>query len=396
MSKKRKISIRRVLQALITLVVVTGSVLAILSASEIQDNKKLSGIDIQIKNKRFGFVDETEVKNLLLNSRHIDIATTSIKKLDIRQMEAIINANPWIANAQLYIDNKRVLHVNVRQRVPVARLFERNGNSYYLDHTLKAMPLSDRYVHYTTVVTNVPVLKDDSFGNALRAQIVALVQHVEKDTFWNAQVSQIIVSDDTTGFELVPVLGEHRILFGDTTLMQQKFDHLFAFYRKVLNRIGWNKYQVLDLRFNGQIVASPALPWKKPKDNTMGNINWVNSIISAEPKETAQPDTPMRVTMHTALAKAAPEYKEPANAVKATAPVQAHPEEATAKQEITVAKAKTKPGVKDNLPKAPVQNVLKAAPGKTTKKPAVKTTDKEVPTKNTQEERTPKYIYQGK
>lgn len=402
MSTKRKISVRRIMQAVVTLVVVTGSVLAILSASQIQDKAKLAGIDIRIKNEQFGFIDKEEVKNQLLNNRHIDIAKTSMKKLDIRQMEDIMNANPWIANAQLYIDNKHVLHVNITQRVPVARLFERNGNSYYLDHTLRSMPLSDKYIHYTTVVTNVPELKDDSFATALKAQVVALVKHVEHDSFWNAQVSQIIVTDDTTGFELVPILGEHRILFGDTNNMQQKFDHLLAFYKKVLNRIGWNKYQVLDVRFNGQVVASPALPWKKPQDNIMGNMNWVNSIIAAEPKATESdtPRTPMPATVNAVAAK--PEVKPiPVPAVQKPVAVAPQPQPAkpvVPKQNTTVTAAK--PVVKGKVEKPivkPVQRTVRASTEEkqTVTKPIEQPKKEIKPKEEKKEETTPKYIYKG-
>jgi len=406
MSTKRKISVRKILQTLVTLIVVAGTVFAILSASKVQDNTKLAGIDIRIKNERYGFIDKNEVKNMLLNSRHIDLAKTSIKKLDVRQMESIISANPWIANAQLYVDAKHVLHVNITQRVPVARLFERNGNSYYLDHTLKSMPLSDRYIHYTTVVTNVPELRDDSTGRALKGQIVALVQHVEKDSFWNAQVSQIIVADDTLGFELVPILGEHRIQFGDTSNMQEKFDHLFAFYTKVLNRIGWNKYQVLDLRFNGQVVASPALPWKKPKDNTMGDINWVKSLIEADIK-TAESDTPripVQATVNALLTKAEAKPAPQAAATVQTTP----PPVETKKPEVKKVEVKqataSLPPPKPEKPKTVKPAIVQPQKKQQTAPQAAKKAtiaikpeagNKQTKTETKKQETTPKYIYQG-
>lgn len=398
MSTKRKISVRRIMQAVITLVVVTGSVLAILSASQIQNKTKLAGIDIRIKNEQFGFIDKDEVKAQLLSNRHIDLTKTSMKKLDIRQMEEILNASPWIEHAQLYVDNKHVLHVNITQRVPMARLFEKNGNSYYLDHTLRSMPLSDKYIHYTTVVTNVPELKDDSFATAFKAQVVALVKHIEHDSFWNAQVSQIIVTDDTTGFELVPILGEHRILFGDTSNMQQKFDHLLAFYKKVLNRIGWDKYQVLDVRFNGQVVASPALPWKKPQDNTMGNMNWVNSIIAAEPKaaESDTPSTPVPATVNALQAKTEVKVAPPAPKPVVTNPQPAKP--AATKQ--TVVAKDIRPVLKEKIEKPVAKHETRNAhPPAEKKKPVVKPVEqqkKETKPKETKkEEKAPKYLYQG-
>jgi cell division protein FtsQ len=213
----------------------------------------------------------------------------------VHQLESVLDANPWVADAQVYVDAQQKLHVWITQRVPVARLFEQNGNSYYLDQTLKAMPLSSKYSHYTTVVTNVPVLKDDSLSNVLKAQLVSLVKFIDKDSFWNAQVSQVIMTDDKK-FELVPVLGNHRILFGDTTLMDDKFSNLFSFYKKVLNRIGWDKYETLDVRYAGQVVASPALEWKKPADKMMSNMDWVKSIIGNEEKPAESDTTDIVIT----------------------------------------------------------------------------------------------------
>src|SRR6202007_1988325 len=114
------------------------------------------------------------------------------------------------------------------------------------------MPLSRNYVYYTTVVTNVPGINNDSVGWSLRQQIVDLVNTIQADSFWCAQVSQVIVDSNAT-FELVPVLGDQRIIFGDTSRMKDKFNNLFLFYKNVLNRIGWDKYETLDLRFKGQV-----------------------------------------------------------------------------------------------------------------------------------------------
>jgi hypothetical protein len=289
MDRKRKISAIKILQLVVTVVVVTACVVAITASSNVQVDKKVKGVKINITNARYHFIDEQQVKDILLNDRHININALSINKIDLNKMERIIISNPWVERAQVYIDNKRVMHVNVSQRVPVARLFETDGNSYYLDETLKTMPLSDKYSHYATVVTNVPSLQNDSLGTSIKAQIVAMVKHIDKDTFWRAQVSQLIWAG-VDNFEIEPVLGNQRILIGDTSRLDEKFNNLFAFYKKVLNRIGWDKYEMLDVRYAGQVVASPALAWNKPKDNSMSNLNWVKTIIGED--KVTESDTP--------------------------------------------------------------------------------------------------------
>jgi cell division protein FtsQ len=283
--KKRKISIRKIVQLFVTIVVTAGCIVAVLSASKIQDNRVVRDMQIHIRNKKScGFLDEQQVKDILINSRHISLKETPITQLNIRNMEAIMRSNPWIATSEVHVDNTGTLHVLIEQRVPAFRVFEQDGNSYYIDTTLKTLPLSDQYTHYTAVVTNVPELKEDSTGKSLKVQIMKMVQAISADTFWNAQVSEIKLADDLT-FELVPVLGDHRIIMGDTSRIGEKLNHVFNFYKQVLNRIGWNKYQVVNASYRGQIVATPSLPWKPPKDKAMSNMNWVKSIMGSTPPD---------------------------------------------------------------------------------------------------------------
>ncbi|MCD6012182.1 MAG: hypothetical protein K0Q79_2044 [Flavipsychrobacter sp.] len=282
--KKRKISIRKILQMLLTLVVTSCCIVAIISASKIESEKVLKSVAIHYNNcKKYHSVEEQEILDLAITNRNIDITRTPASRLDIHGMEKTIMNNPWIANAQMFIDNERILHMYVTQRIPVVRVFQQNGASYYMDTTMSIIPLSANYIYYSTVVTNVPEIKTDSISWAVRKDIISLVRTIHSDSFWSAQISHVIV-DSPGMYELVPVLGDHKILFGNALNAREKFDNLFAFYKNVLNRIGWDKYQLLDVRFAGQVVASPSLPYSGPVDKAVNTINWVNSIIETEAK----------------------------------------------------------------------------------------------------------------
>ena len=284
MKEKRKISVRKVLQVFLTVVVSLGCLIAIVSASRIEDAKKLSGVAVHIKNdKKYHFIEEKEIMDLAINNRDVDVMNTPMSQLDIKGMEQVIASDPWVAGVQVFIDNDKVLHMHVTQRVPIARIFQQDSKSYYMDGSLSIMPLSENYVYYTTVVTNVPELNNDSAGWAMKKEIAKLVSTIQQDTFWSAQISQVIA--DTAGtFVLMPVLGDQKILLGDTSRMKDKLDDLFAFYKNVLNRIGWDKYETLDLRFKGQVIASPSMPYSGPVDKAVSAMNWINSIIETEAK----------------------------------------------------------------------------------------------------------------
>ncbi len=283
MSVKRKISGRKIMQTVLTVVLGTACIMAITSATKMQKSKALKNLSISIKNDKYGFVTEDDIRDVLLNIYN-DGDTVMLSELDVKKMERMVAGNPWVQDAEVYIDNNLTLHATVTQRVPVVRVFDKDGGTYYLDRSSSAMPTSLKYNHYTMVVTNAPsLLKEDSATNSIKSQILSVVNYIQKDTFWRAQVSQVIVRDDIS-FEIVPVLGNHKIIIGDTTNLDVKFNNLFAFYNNVLNEVGWDKYDELDLSYKGQLVASPGLDWNLPEDKVIRRINWVHSILGEEKK----------------------------------------------------------------------------------------------------------------
>ncbi len=325
MSEKRRISVRKVIQTLVTILVVTGCTIAILSADHLQSKRTIRNIAIHLRNSnRVHFLDSAQVMGLLFSDRHIDPGHTSISKLDVHKLETIARTNPWVSDAQVFIDNERDVHIFVTQRIPVARLFEDNGNSYYLDTSLRTMPVSTSYVHYTPVITGIPPLRDDSTGLACKGEILVLVNYIAQHPFWNAQIAQIAMANKTN-FELIPVLGKQRILFGDTSRMDEKFSNLFSFYQQVSNKVGWDKYETIDLRYKDQVVASPNIKWKIPVDRALSNMNWVKAVLESgdknEKDEAAVTDAGISTPATTATATTA----TVATALKPATPAPARP-----------------------------------------------------------------------
>jgi cell division protein FtsQ len=287
MEKQRKISVRKVMRLLVTVVSTTACVIAVLGSAQIQEMKPLRDVKLHIRNSQYRFIDSNELWRDLIMKANIVEGQTRLSILNVRAVEQNAMDNPWVAQAEAYLDNKRDLHVFVTQRIPVARLFFENSSSSYVDTNGNLLPLSDQYTFYTPVVTNVPVWANDSVNKAIRKQVVKLVRFIERDSFWSAQIAQISVTPELK-FEMTPVLGTHKVLFGDISSMEQKFEHLFAFYKTVLNKIGWDTYQSIDLRFDDQIIASPAVPWNPSVQNPISNMDWVKSIIASAPKETTE------------------------------------------------------------------------------------------------------------
>lgn len=299
MSEKRKISTRKILQTLLTLVLLAACVFVLLSASKLQSEKRVKGVHIEIKNEDYcQFVSKEEIRKILFEKRHIEPSTLVIGKVDLKKMEAILATNPWIETAQIFIDNKRELQVNVTQRVPQLRVFDRIGNTYYLDSNKHELPISDNYTHYEVLFVNVPQIKNDSLGDLLKSKMLSISKLIKQDTFWLAQTSEVVVNSPND-IQIIPVLGKHKILLGDASDLKEKLDNVFAFYQNVLKKIGWDRYEIVDARFKNQIVSSPSLPWKAPVDRALTNMNWVKTIVGdlTKEKELAAMNSPKDTTI---------------------------------------------------------------------------------------------------
>ncbi|MNV97616.1 hypothetical protein D3C71_1927610 [compost metagenome] len=55
--------------------------------------------------------------------------------------------------------------------------------------------------------------------------------------------------------ELVPRVGDHRILLGNTEGLEQRMNNLMVFYKKALPRMGWNEYKIINIKYQNQVIG---------------------------------------------------------------------------------------------------------------------------------------------
>lgn len=200
------------------------------------------------------FMNEQEILHIL-NEQHVTIGTP-INTLNLAQIERSLEKTAWIKNAELYFDNQLVLQVRIEQRVPIARVFTVTGQSFYVDKSGNQLPLRQlsvlRLPVFTGFTSDQTVLsRPDSI---LLQNIVEFASVIKEDSFFTAQIAQINIAPNGD-FELTPTLGDHTVLIGSIDQLENKLDRLYTFYKKIWVPSGINAYQVLDLRFNNQVVA---------------------------------------------------------------------------------------------------------------------------------------------
>lgn len=236
-------------------VAIAGVVL--LGAAVSKKNTKLcNGIEVEIEgDPDHFFVDEKEVKQLL--NANGSLTERPVESINLLMLERRLENDRWIRNAELYIDSKQVLQVRVEENEPVARVFTKGGYSYYIDSSCNKLPLSNRISARVPMITNFPSDRTrwSRLDSGLMASIKEMALYINKVPFWKAQVAQLNVNDNRE-IEMFPTIGNHMVLLGKPEESEVKFNRLFSFYKQVWAKVGLEKYETIDVRFTGQVVAA--------------------------------------------------------------------------------------------------------------------------------------------
>lgn len=227
-------------------------VLVLLGASIRQkNNKRIQGVVVEIKGaEKHMFIDEQDVLNIINESA--PVIGRPLRGVKLRKLEYLVEKNPWVNNAEMFFDNQYFLQINIVEKEPIARIFETNGQSYYLDTAMNKLPLSSKLSARVPVFTGF--LSSKKNDTALVQSVIQLATLINADSFLTAQIAQIDIVSNRQ-FEMIPVIGDHLIEFGDAADAADKLNRLKAFYQAAWLQHGLNTYKVISLKYKGQVVG---------------------------------------------------------------------------------------------------------------------------------------------
>lgn len=210
-------------------------------------------------NQNSGFLKENDIRQILsILTGNID--TLKRKNLNTLKVEQLLNSNNRIEGSSCRILNNGTLLVTVNPLNPVARVFDRAG-SVYVNADGKRVPAHPSY-HIDVPVVTTNSMADSTFIRKL----LPLLRAVKNDEPTNALISSLRI-DDRGDIIIIPNIVGHVINFGDTTLIDNKFDRLSTFYKKVMPVRGWDAFDTISVKWAGRIVAT------KRDKSSMNRIN---------------------------------------------------------------------------------------------------------------------------
>ena len=204
-----------------------------------------------------------------LELKHLFYPKMKVSALKIHRIERSISSMPEVKHVEVFKHLGGRWEIILELRQPIARIFNKKGQSYYLDqdgfmmnrstlHTARVLVFSgyiwDAYnprVNYDFI--NNPNLK----SSQKISQIYHISNYVCNDPLMHKLIGQVYLEADGD-FILIPILGDQQIIFGQARTAEEvsdKFERLRHFYKEALPHEGWNKYKEISVKYEGQIVC---------------------------------------------------------------------------------------------------------------------------------------------
>ncbi|MES2587935.1 MAG: hypothetical protein V4622_03075 [Bacteroidota bacterium] len=214
------------------------------------------------------FLTEDEVYTRLTR-KGLVYPAQKIEKLPVKAIEDYLESMSEIKTCKVYANLGGTWNIDIQLRKPIARIFNNSGETFYLDDLGFTMTTSPLYTARVVVVTgNIPdrshsksveeIINNDTLKTIKYLDdIYRISNYVCNDPFLNAQIGQIH-RDNHGDFVLIPQVGGQKIIFGSANSDEEvakKFKKLVLFYKEGLPFEGWNKYDVINLKFEKQIVC---------------------------------------------------------------------------------------------------------------------------------------------
>ncbi|TPE42846.1 cell division protein FtsQ/DivIB [Pontibacter mangrovi] len=226
-------------------------------ASSRQNEKICEKVTINIDNEYNNyFIGDKEVRGLLTRQGERKLEGLPNANIDLKNLEKRIESHKFVKDAEVYRGLDGNIQVFVKQNRPIARII-RPDQDVYIDAEGNILPLSDRYTARVIPITKSALIQSTDkgfFKDSLGQAYLSLLQFIENDEFWKAQLAQMHI-DGKGKVAFLPQVGDQTIEFGKPVNVEKKFKKLAILYKEVLPTMGWERYKRVNVEFEDQIIC---------------------------------------------------------------------------------------------------------------------------------------------
>ena len=243
-----KKTLTRILMLFLLLVVVGYGIFVMSRFAKLPDSTVCEEVEVELTDVSEDIlITKERVYNLVTNSEY-NPKGKEVGTIDTKAIETYIEKNKIVKDAQVYFTDSGKMKIKIAQRIPLYKIMNESGN-FFVDTEGVMIPAQSVFSVKLPIVSGY--VEKDLAANELRN----FVLYLQDNPFWEQQIEQIYVNAGGD-VELIPKVGNHRIVMGTLTDVDKKLNRLMKFYLKGLNEVGWNRYAVINLKYDKQIVCT--------------------------------------------------------------------------------------------------------------------------------------------
>jgi cell division protein FtsQ len=222
------------------LVLISGLFYSTISVNNLRD---ISKTDIYIHDSSNLFITKDSIKSAVIEI----ITTKNIHKssVHLKALEFELNKIELVKKSDVFIDVNGTMVIDIEQRKPIARFID---NKFYLDEDGFVMPKSKYYS------ARVPVIKGYTNTQDQLDLIYKLSNYIRDDKFLSQSATEILI-DSNSNFSIKLRDYRFKILIGQLNNLDLKIKNFKAFYINASANQILNKYSVINLQFDNQVVC---------------------------------------------------------------------------------------------------------------------------------------------
>ena len=248
----------RIWSVLLTVLGISSTMLLIGFGNKGNDRNVCNKVVITINNQLNNhFIDDNDIMSMLTTGYTEVIEGSPYRDINVRSLENRVRNNSYVEEAEVYRDLKGNLLVNVLLRRPIARVVQEDGPDAYIAEDGAILPVSDKFSSRVLLISGSASKEIGSLDNIYNtdySQLFELINHINVDNFWKAQIAQVVIQDNGE-IKLLPQVTKQYIEFGDLNHIENKFSRLKIFYKEILPRKGWNTYSRVNVKYKNQIIC---------------------------------------------------------------------------------------------------------------------------------------------
>ena len=231
-------------------------IFGIVSATLNQGSKRCKAVMIHIKNNSSQvLVSNQDVKRWATNYGNEPLEGKVIRNIDLKKIEKNVVNSGYMKSCEAYFDIKGNINIDTEAYQPIARiLLPGMANDRLMDKSGVVFPMSARFSPTLLLIGGEYFKDPKNRKKARNADLVEFLTFIEKDKFWQAQITQISI-DNNKEIIMYPHLGEQLVEFGKPVKIAGKFNKLLSFYKSILPMSQWSSFKTVSLKYESQIVC---------------------------------------------------------------------------------------------------------------------------------------------